>query len=37
MMCLLGDEIPSSLPSMPAVSASPATVPADNCFAQQGQ
>lgn len=37
MTCLLGDDIPSSLLSLLAVSASPATVPAHNCFAQQGQ
>jgi hypothetical protein len=31
-LCLLGDEIPSIQPSLSAVSASLATVPADNCF-----
>ena len=30
--CLLGDDIPSSQPTLSAVSASLATVPADNCF-----
>jgi hypothetical protein len=37
MTCLLRGDIPSSLPSQLAVSASPATVPAHNCFARQGQ
>ena len=31
-LCLLGDEIPSSLPSLSAVAASVANLPADNCF-----
>jgi len=31
-LCLLGDDIPTSQPSLRAVSASLATVPADNCF-----
>lgn len=31
-LCLLGDEIPSIQPSLSAVSASLAAVPADNCF-----
>jgi hypothetical protein len=32
LLCLLGDEIPTIQPSLSAVSASLATVPADNCF-----
>jgi hypothetical protein len=32
LLCLLGDEIPSIQPTLSAVSASLATVPADNCF-----
>lgn len=32
LLCLLGDDIPTSQPSLSAVSASLATVPADNCF-----
>ena len=31
-LCLLGDEIPSSRPSLSAVAASVANLPADNCF-----
>jgi hypothetical protein len=31
-LCLLGDEIPSSKPSLSAVAASVANLPADNCF-----
>lgn len=34
LLCLLGDEIPTIQPSLSAVSASLATVPADNCFAR---
>jgi hypothetical protein len=37
MTCLLRDDTPSRLPSLSAVSASPATVPAHNCFAREGQ
>jgi len=32
LLCLLGDEIPTNQGSLAAVSASLATVPADNCF-----
>jgi hypothetical protein len=32
LLCLLGDDIPTSQPTLSAVSASLATVPADNCF-----
>ncbi len=32
LLCLLGDEIPTNQPTLAAVSASLATVPADNCF-----
>ncbi len=32
LLCLLGDEIPTNQPSLSAVAASVATVPADNCF-----
>jgi hypothetical protein len=32
LLCLLGDEIPTIQPSLSAVSASLATLPADNCF-----
>ena len=31
-LCLLGDDRPTSLPTLSSVSASLATVPADNCF-----
>lgn len=31
-LCLLGDEIPSTQPSLTAVAASVANLPADNCF-----
>lgn len=31
-LCLLGDDMPSSQPSLSAVATSLATVPADNCF-----
>ena len=31
-LCLLGDEIPSSRPSLSAVAVSVANLPADNCF-----
>lgn len=34
LLCLLGDDIPTSQPTLSAVSASLATVPADNCFAR---
>lgn len=34
LLCLLGDDIPSNQPSLSAVSASLATVPADNCFSR---
>ena len=33
-LCLLGDEIPSILPSLSSVSASLTTIPADQCFAR---
>lgn len=32
LLCLLGDEMPTIQPTLSAVSASLATVPADNCF-----
>jgi hypothetical protein len=32
LLCLLGDEIPTNQPTLAAVAASLATVPADNCF-----
>lgn len=32
LLCLLGDDIPTSQPTLGAVAASLATVPADNCF-----
>ena len=32
LLCLLGDEMPTIRPTLSAVSASLATVPADNCF-----
>ena len=32
LLCLLGDEIPTNQPSLSAVAASVATIPADNCF-----
>ncbi len=35
LLCLLGDDIPSSQPSLSAVSTSLATIPADNCFARR--
>jgi hypothetical protein len=31
-LCLLGDDMPTSLPTLSSVSAGLATVPADNCF-----
>lgn len=34
LLCLLGDEVPSNQPTLAAVAASVATVPADNCFAR---
>lgn len=34
LLCLLGDEMPTILPTLSAVSASLAAVPADNCFAR---
>lgn len=34
LLCLLGDEMPTIQPTLSAVSASLATVPADNCFAR---
>ncbi len=34
LLCLLGDEIPTNQPTLAAVAASLATVPADNCFAR---
>lgn len=34
LLCLLGDDIPSSQTSLASVSASLATVPADNCFSR---
>jgi hypothetical protein len=34
LLCLLGDEIPSNQTSLASVSASLATVPADNCFSR---
>ncbi len=32
LLCLLGDDIPTNQPTLAAVAASLATVPADNCF-----
>lgn len=32
LLCLLGDEIPTNQPTLAAVAASVATIPADNCF-----
>ncbi len=34
LLCLLGDDIPTSQPTLSAVAASLATVPVDNCFAR---
>ncbi len=34
LLCLLGDEMPTIQPTLSSVSASLATVPADNCFAR---